>query len=245
MKRILSIILCMFAIGSFAQDITSAMIKKAISGGIILFRQDYQLLNEDDEPIANKSGLDCYGRTYTCGVRLGESDFLVIKDFVAPWTNDAIVKSEKRHPEISYSGFLTLNTVDFEQFDCDVEAAEEIVPNHIYKVGGSEIEGFEIDQECGRKKGYAVWLKAENNFSPKSTPTGLSIDIVPFDIATNEKALLYDLKTQPEGNIVGGVFFCPIIEKLGDIKLKINGIFEKRGGVWKFISLATEGSDEE
>lgn len=244
MKRHLTFLLFLLCATMQAQDMANNLIENAIKQGVILFREDYQLLNEDDEPIANKAGQDCYGRSYTCGVRTGESSFLVIKDCVAPWTNQSIVKSEKRHPEISYSGFLTLSTIDFEQFDLDPESAEEVIPNHIYRVEGSEVEGFDVDPESGRKKGYAVWLKAENSFCLTSVPSGLSLDIAPFNINTRAGSYVYDVEKQPEGNVVGGVFITPRVDKVGKISLYVNGLFEKRGGVWKFISLGTEEPNE-
>lgn len=220
-----------------AQSMANDLIERAIKKGIVVLRQDYQILNEDDEPIENKSGMNCYGRTYTCGVRIGEDQFLVTKDFVTPWSNESIAKSDKRRPQVSYSGFLTQNTIDFEQFDCDVEDASEEVPNHLYKIEASEIEGFGIDEEAGKKKGYSVWLKCNNSFDMKHVPTGLSLEYALFNITTKDNTFIYDLPTQPKGNVIGGVFIVPTVSKIGTIELKVNGMFEKRGGVWKFISL--------
>lgn len=245
-KLILALILCATYCGAHAQSLANDLIERAIKNGIVLLRQDYQMLNEDDEPIGNKSGLDCYGRTYTCGVRVGEGDFLVTKEFVAPWwSNESIVKSEKRHPEVSYSGFLTLKTIDFEQFDCDVESAEEVIANHLYTVSGSESEGFELDEEYGKKRGYAVWLKSSNAFSLQVVPSGLTLDIQPYSVSTTEGSYIYDVAKQPTGNVIGGVFLVPSIKKTGEITIKVNGMFEKRGGVWKFISIGKEESIEE
>lgn len=235
-KIFIAMLLCSSALWAMAQDTSNDLLDRAIKNGIVVLRQDYQILNEDDEPVGNKAGMNCYGRTYTCGVRVGGNQFLVTRDFIAPWSDESIVKSEKRRPEVSYSGFLTLNTIEFEQFDCDVEDAAEQIANHLYEVGGSEAEGFGIDEEAGKKKGYAVWLKctANNNID---TPTGLSLEYVPFSITTKETAFVYEIPTQPRGNILGGVFIVPTIDKIGSIELKVNGMFEKRGGVWKFISL--------
>lgn len=246
MKKILLSVLVCFSCGiAHAQDMANELIEKAVKNGIVLLRQDYQILNEDDEPIGNKSGFDCYGRTYTCGVRVNEESFLVTKDFVTPWVNESVVKSEKRHPEVSYSGFLSLNTIDFEQFDFDRESAEEEVLNHLYTITASETEGFNLDEEYGKKKGYAVWMKSANAFSLEKVPSGLTIEIVPFNIITNEKVSVYDLPKQPTGNVIGGAFIVPINNKIGTISLRVNGMFEKRGGVWKFISLGKEESMED
>ncbi len=243
-KIVIALLMCLLHLSVYSQDIAGSLIEKAIKKGFVLLRQDYQLLNEDDEPIDNKSGVDCYGRTYTCGVRVESDQFLVTKDFVSPWTGESIVISERRHPEISYTGFMELSTIDFEQIDFEVEDAMDAVENHIYSVAASEVEGFSIDDVAGRKKGYAVWLKSANAFSLSKAPTGLSLEIVTFNITTKETEFVYDVPNQPKGNVIGGAFLVPSINSVGKILLKVNGVFEKRGGVWKLISLGTEESDD-
>ena len=219
------------------------LIDKAIRKGLVVLRQDYQVLNEDDEPVDNKSNLGCYGRTYTCSVRIGENQFLVTKDFVTPWNGESIAKSDKHRPEVSYSGFLTLNTIDFEQFEFDAEDAEEVIQKHLYSIEGSETEGFKLDEEAGKKSGYAVWLKSSNAIKMENVPTGLSIERESFNITTRENNFVYDLPSQPKGNVLGGVFIVPDVSTIGTITLRVNGMFEKRGGVWKLISLGKEDDD--
>jgi len=242
-KILLTLLLCTASTGLMAQDMANTLIENAIRKAFVLLRQDYQILNEDDEPIGNKPALGCYGRVYTCGVRVDEDKLLVVKEFIAPWSTESIVKSEKRHPEVSYSGLLELNTIDFEQIDADVEGAEEQVAGHLYTIDGSETPGFMIDESAGKKKGYAVWLKAGSVISIEKVPSGLALDIKPFSITTKENNAVYELPEQPKGNVVGGAFIVPSIDGIGKIELRVNGMFEKRGGVWKFISLGKDEND--
>ena len=167
----------------------------------------------------------------------------LVKEFIAPWSTESIVKSEKRHPEVSYSGLLELNTIDFEQIDADVEGAEEQVAGHLYTVDGSETPGFMIDESAGKKKGYAVWLKAGSTINVEKVPSGLTLSMIPFSITTKENNAVYELPEQPKGNVVGGAFIVPSIDGIGKIELRVNGMFEKRGGVWKFISLGKDEND--
>jgi hypothetical protein len=242
-KTLLTLLFCTASAGLMAQDMANTLIENAIRKAFVLLRQDYQILNEDDEPIGNKPELGCYGRVYTCGVRVDEEKLLVAKEFVTPWSSESIVKSEKRHPEVSYSGLLELNTIDFEQIDADVESAEEQVTGHLYTIDGSETPGFMIDESAGKKKGYAVWLKAGSVISIEKVPSGLALDIKPFSITTKENNAVYELPEQPKGNVVGGAFIVPSIDGIGKIELRVNGMFEKRGGVWKFISLGKDEND--
>lgn len=243
-KPILLFTLLLLFVPCLAQDLANTLIENTIKKGVVILRQDYQMLNEDDEPIQLKMGIGCYGRTYTLGVRVNEEEYLVVKDFVTPWANESIVISEKRHPGVSYTGFKQLNTLDFEQIDCDVESAEEIISNHIYAISGSEIEGFDIDENAGKKKGYAVWVKSANAFDQTHEPTDFKMDISPFNITTREGTFVYDISKQPSGNVIGGVFLVPSSSNIGNISIKVNGMFEKRGGVWKFISLGIDEMDE-
>jgi len=244
MKKVfITLLLCAASTGIMAQDMANTLLENAIRKAFVLLRQDYQVLNEDDEPIGNKPALGCYGRVYTCGVRVDEDKFLVVKEFVAPWSNESIVKSEKRHPEVSYSGLLEQNTIDFEQIDVDVEGAEEQVEGHLYTVEGSETPGFTFDESAGKKKGYAVWLKASSPISIEKVPSGLKIEMLPFSITTKENNAVYELSEQPKGNVIGGAFIVPSVDGIGKIELHVNGLFEKRGGVWKFISLGKNEND--
>ena len=242
-KTLLTLLFCTASAGLMAQDMANTLIENAIRKAFVLLRQDYQILNEDDEPIGNKPTLGCYGRVYTCGVRVDEEKLLVAKEFVTPWSSESIVKSEKRHPEVSYSGLLELNTIDFEQIDVDVESAEEQVTGHLYTIDGSETPGFMIDESAGKKKGYAVWLKAGSSISIEKVPSGLTLEIKPLNITTKENNAVYELLEQPNGNVVGGAFIVPSIDGIGKIELRVNGMFEKRGGVWKFISLGKDEND--
>lgn len=242
-KTLLTLLFCTASAGLMAQDMANTLIENAIRKAFVLLRQDYQILNEDDEPIGNKPTLGCYGRVYTCGVRVDEDKLLVAKEFVTPWSSESIVKSEKRHPEVSYSGLLELNTIDFEQIDADVESAEEQVKGHLYTIDGSETPGFMIDESAGKKKGYAVWLKAGSSISIEKVPSGLTLEIKPLNITTKENNAVYELLEQPNGNVVGGAFIVPSIDGIGKIELRVNGMFEKRGGVWKFISLGKDEND--
>ena len=244
MKKILfTLLLCAASTNLMAQDMANTLVENAIRKAFVLLRQDYQILNEDDEPIGNKPTLGCYGRVYTCGVRVDEDMLLVAKEFVTPWSSESIVISEKRHPEVSYSGLLELNTIDFEQIDADVDGAEEQVAGHLYTVAGSETPGFLFDESAGKKKGYAVWLKAGSAISVEKVPSGLTLEIIPFSITTKENNAIYELSEQPKGNVIGGAFIVPSIDGIGKIELRVNGMFEKRGGVWKFISLGKDEND--
>ena len=230
---------------TMSQSYIDQQVEKTISKGFVLLRQDYQILNEDDEAYNNQPGTDFFGRTYTCGIRLDSNDYLVERSFVKPWLNDTSVpKGNKYHQIVSFSAYREMDSKEPEQMDVDVEIARDVVENHLFTVSGSELSGFEMDREYGKKIGLAVWLVSATQYNANIPPTELSLVITPLSIATKEEQKIYDIASQPTGNIIGGAFIIPKIERVGQISFKVNGMFEKLGGVWKLISLGNEQSIE-
>ena len=236
----------MFAFDSNAQVFENDIFFNSIKEGFVLLQHNYQVLNEDYEPIGNKSGKDFYGRIFTCGIRVGSGEFLVEQDFIKPWSEDtSIPKSDKYECVSSYTGYMELSTIEIESLNTDVESANALVENHIYSISGNELEGLEIDTQFGKKRGYAVWLVSKTDFSAINAPTGLNLNITPLNITTNGSRSTYNIINQPEGHIIGGAFLVPHSEQMGQIKFRVNGIFEKIGGVWKLVSLGTEEPDDD
>ena len=247
MKKTFLLMLGLMAVTAvMAQSTLENISQRAINKGFILLRQDYQLLNEDDEPVGLKPGKECYGTSYTCAVRFGTDNYIANRDFFKPWNNDkTIVKGSTNTPKVSYTGYRDLKTVEFEELDADPETASEILENHLYTFGGSEIEGFETDECYGKKRGFAVWMISDKPFDANNAPGKLSLDIKPMNITTRENTQVYDLTQQPTGNVIGGAYLVPSLKGVGKIEFRINGLFEKIGGVWKFISLGTDEPDDE
>ncbi len=243
-KTMFVLLLCLFATEGMAQISLDDLIYKSLKKGFVLLQQDYLVLDEDDEPYGPHK--DYYGRTYTCAIRINQTELLVEQDFLKPWSDDlSIPKSDKYHCTISNTAYKDIESKEMEQIELDVESAEELVGNHIYKLSGSEEESFPIDDQYGKKRGYIVWLISATNFNKDKEPTGLSLDILPFNITTNDSKSVYDLPSQPKGNVVGGAYLIPYSSHTGQIAFKVNGMMEKIGGIWKLISLGTEEPDTE
>ena len=229
-----------------AQNALEMISQRAITKGFVLLRQDYVLMNEEDEPVNLKEGETCNGSGYTCAVRVSTANYLLNRDFTKPWSAEkALPKNSTNHYAINYTGYRELNSTEFEEIDADPETADNVVENHLSQIEASEIEGFEIDECYGKKRGFAVWLVSDKAFGPKAEPGKLSIDIKPMNITTRENNQVYDLTQQPTGNVLGGAFLVPTIQGLGKIIFRVNGVFEKVGGVWKLISLGTDEPDDE
>ena len=223
-----------------AQDFLESYLNQSISESIVIFRQDYQIVDEDDEPINNQAGQNFFNRIYTFGVRIGDSDYLVNRDFVKPWIRDNVTPSDSYRPLVSVSSIKSLTETTFKPFSVDVESATEEVENHLYTISESRKQGFQKDDYYGSKSGYAVWIKSKTSFNSLTPPTNIYVEISKLDIITREKPRLCDIPTQPKGNVIGGFYLIPSMEQPGDIHLRVNGLFELKGDVWKLVSLGTD-----
>lgn len=236
---LLSMLAC--SISMVAQDYLEQFLNKSITESIVIFRQDYQIVDEDDEAVNNQEGQLFFNRIYTFGVRVGETDYLVNRDFTKPWIRDNVTASDSYHPIISASAYQKLGEKQFKRFGGDAESATEEVENHLYLLSESKKTGFQKDTYYGSKSGYAVWIKSKTGFNSLTPPTDIFVEIEQLDVTTREKPRLFDLLKQPSGYVIGGFYLIPSMESPSDIKLKINGLFEMKGDTWKLVSLGTDG----
>ncbi len=234
--------LCMLAVGTAkAQNDLGMFLMRSLQNGFFLFSQEYQLLNEDDEPVRNKPGKEYYGRQFCCGIMAEGDVILVDNNFIKPWLNDnTITRSKKYHTGVSSTLSMDFEFPEFDEFETDVESATEVIEGNCYSITGNGKEGFKIDNTCGKKSGYAVWLVSATPFDINKAPSKISLKIASMNITTTEDKHVYSMSTQPTGNVIGGAFLLPIAEGVGRISFAVNGIFTKESGAWKFVSLGTE-----
>jgi len=246
-RNLIVALLCLLAVGTAkAQNDLGMFLMRSLQDGFFLFSQEYQLQNEDDEPVRNKPGKEYYGRLFCCGIAVEGENLLVDRNFIRPWTDDkTITKSKKYHTAVSATNLMEFGSLEFDEFDTDVEGATEVVEDYCYSISGAGKEGFKIDNHYGKKRGYAVWLVSASPFDMEKAPTKVSLKIATMNITTSESKQVYNMPSQPTGNIIGGAFLLPVSEGVGRISFAINGIFAKVGGVWKFVSLGTEEAEED
>lgn len=240
MKKTFSVLICLLCLGGIQAQDASSFLEPIIKKAFVLVRQDYILKNNETDDAFTQNGLKYYGRIYGLGVRGDNNNFIVPMEIVKPWYKDESIKgNDKYTPEISNTSYRTIGSVEFEPVE-GAGSGDEIVPNQVYSINGSEDRGFAIDTKCGNKSGYAVWLLSRDAMTPDNDLTILSLQIEPFSITTAEGGVTYDLEKQPKGDVVGGIFIVTNQEEFGTIVLQVNGLFRKIGGIWKFVSMGTE-----
>ncbi len=213
--------------------------------GFILLRQDYHLINPDNDRVYTKDNMDYYGRIYTIGVRTVDNNFIVLNEMIQPWIKDMSISSNSKFvPTISNTVYRTHNATEWEPIAYDSSSNNALVEEKIYTISGSEESGFEIDTQFGSKKGFAVWIKSNGKLSTKSDLSCIDIYVEQLNIKTRENIYVYDISNQPGVDIIGGFYLVPKSEETGKLSFKVNGLFSKVGGVWKFVSLGVDMPDD-
>lgn len=246
MRRLMAavVVAAVFASVNARADALGEFLSPLVEKGVVLIRQDYQLVDPDNDRIYNMDDLDYYGRTYSLGVRLVDNRYMVSTEVVKPWEKD-LGGNEKFVPRISRTAYRGVKALDYEPLSYDEAESEELLQDRIFAIPGSEEAGFEIDTQYGNKNGFILWLCAESPLVNGSDLSKLNVSITKLDIRTREDLYLYDVSRQPDDSVVGGVFLTPRSDEMGKVSFRVNGMLQKVGGVWKLVSFGTDMPDDE
>lgn len=243
LKSFLTFALLVVCNNVYAQynDNLNKFLSPFFENGFILLRQDYHLINPDNDKVYTKDNMNYYGRIYTIGVRTVDNNFIVLNEMLQPWIKDiSLSNNDKLVPAISNTAYLTNNSVEWERMSFDNSSVEEIIEGKLYVMPGNEQTGFQIDSQFGRKKGFVVWVKANNKLTQENDIPRLSIEVDQLNVNTKENIYLYEIENQPENNVIGGFYLVPKSEETGKLSFNINGLFQKVGGIWKLVSLGKD-----
>lgn len=225
------------ATSCFAQQSgVESFLQKYINGGIVVFRQDYQLVDEEENEIRNAPGKEYWDRVYSVGARIGESYFLAGIDAARPWNKSGLSKNGRMQPMISATAYRSINSTEFEPVDFDASDLNEIRQGRIFLSTGSEENGFSMYAPDGATRGYAVWVSTGKPIETDDLQQ-LQTTLTPMKITFHEETAIYELPEQPEGNIIGGLFVIPLSPRPGLIDLSVAGHLQKIGGIWKLVSI--------
>jgi hypothetical protein len=231
-KFVLILATLMLASGAQAGDIPSQL-RDNLSSSILVLRQDYQLVDDDEGTIKNAPEKEYYGREYTAIARVGEGQFLVGLSGIKPWISAGLSKNDKFQPKVSATAYRSVKMSQYEYLDFDESAAEEVQTNRIFTIGGSEEPGLNVCGAQGLCNGYAAVIVTDD----KSAPTTFSIEISPLTVTIKETTNIYNI-TLPNKNIIGGFFIVPIEQRPGLYDYSIAGQFQSFGGEWKLVTIS-------
>lgn len=231
-KLVLILASMMLASGAQAGDIPTQL-RDNLSSTILVLRQDYQLVDEDEDIIKNAPEKDYYGREYTAIARVGEDQFLVGLSAIKPWISAGLSKIDKFQPKVSATAYRSVNMSEYEYLDFDESEVTEVQTNRIFTIGGSEELGLNVCGVLGLSVGYAAIIVADD----KTAPTKFSLEISPLMVTVKESTNIYNV-TLSNKNIIGGFFIVPIEQRPGLYDYSIAGQFQSFGGEWKLITIS-------
>jgi hypothetical protein len=232
LKKIAVIVaLLMPSLGLHARDIVQQL-RDDLSSSILVLRQDYQLVDEDEGEVKNAPGKEYYGREYSAIARVGENQFLVGLSGVKPWISTSLSKNDKFQPKISASAYSGVKMSEYEYLDFNDSDIDEVQTNRIFTIEGSEEPGLNVCGVVGPSDGYAVIIAADNKISPSK----FTIEVSPLTVNIKEDVNIYSV-TLANKNMIGGFFVVPIIQRPGLYDYSIAGQFQSIGGEWKLITI--------
>jgi len=254
MKTIKSFIILMLLTSvlsqiSFAQSFdfplksnNQQLIEDAVRDGLFIVERSYQLKDKKGKLYGwNES--DHFGQSRSLGVKV-EGGFVLSDKAVNPWLYDAHyddysanadytpVVSESVYAAIgdSTTAVLPYKNIDYKPF----------ADGKFYLVADSVFagKGFLTDDSCGLKKGWLVWLVADEKgeydmlIYRREADFGKSLNTVEIDAPSTTKT------------IVGGVFFVPTTTATGQITFVLSGLAVERDNQWLIAGLGKPAEEK-
>lgn len=248
MKKLVFVIACIFTsiFGVSAAEISTSdletILNSIVKGTMVVVRQDYQLVNEDENEIKNALDKDYWGLGYSLGLRVGDNSFLISGDAMRPWARENFSKNDAFQPVISHTSVRAIEAPEFEPLDFSSDDATEVCDSRLYIVEGSEEPGLTLCGLTGSIKGYAVWATPNNPIKEGNDSQLFKLNFVPMSFRITDSKNLYDVAKVPETDTFGGFFLVPMVTHPGTVDFYVVGQFQKVGGVWKLVSV-DEGTE--
>lgn len=212
----------------------ASMMKNAF----VVVRQDYHLVDDDEGEVKTAEGKDYWGRTYSMGVRVGDSDYLISGEAVRPWVKDGLPKSASLRPEVSRTAVRSFEAGEFEPWEFDADGVAELRDKRLYTSGGSEEPGLSLVGFSGQTRGYAVWAVPAAALSEGADTPAMRLVFAKTSVNFNDARTLYDIDSAGAADAFGGVYVVPVSERPGCVDFCVAGVFQRVGGIWKLVSVA-------
>lgn len=222
---------------SAQQNSIDYIISNLANETMVVIRQDYQLVDEDDN-VKNAEDKDYWKRTYALALRVGEDLYLVSDESVKPWSKEALSKNSKFQPVISSTACRSLNAIEFDEIDFETEDLNVLQDNRIYTFEGSELPGASVIAPTGNQQVYIATAVAATPISETNEAAKFQINITPTTFNFSESKNIYDLKVQLPENTFGGFAFLPVVLRPGLVEFCMVGMLQKVGGIWKLITVS-------
>lgn len=213
------------------------MVRNALSDAIVLVRQNYVLVNAQNEEFG-RAGQEYFGRAY--GIGLFTDCGLAMPSATAePWrvdnAYDKYRNSDEYRPkasftELRYAGKNQYKTVTFENPEFVYTRDSSLL--YISDIQTEATIHAELPQE-NEVSGWLVLMTSTGNLETDEFAT-LSVDAYKYSITFDKNNTLYPIEQTSSmrvKNILGGAFFIPTYTT-GQITFKYAGVLVMKDNVW-------------
>ena len=235
MKRIIVSIVVLIAslncaVAQFSQSLFNSssqqLVEQAVKGGIVLLRQDYQLLDTLSNTRYGWNHQEVFNSIYSVGFKVG-SGYVVNERFVRPWNFDQRyheLRDTTYVPVISKTSCKSMVDTVYTDVKYNSDHKRSIKDSLIYRVDSlvHERRGLRIDSSLGEKEGWLVWITSADSLLQENTQ--LSVVTYKHKITIEENKKEYALpKPATSKNIMAGILVVPNNTQVGVLDFQIVG----------------------
>ena len=214
------------------------LVEQAVRNGVVLLRQDYQLLDTVTNERYGWNHRDMFNSVYSVGIKVGDG-YVVSDRFMRPWSYDGRyldLTGVTYVPVVSKTmGRIITDTVmtEIKYGVSDVCPLEDSLAYRI-DCEDSELEGFTVNSSAGAKDGWLVWVVAED--STLNDSSDLSLVTYRYSMTLDDDTLSYRLPEPVASDyIVGGFYVVPQNTSVGKLDFKLVGFAALRDSLWYLV----------
>lgn len=247
MKRIIVSIVVLIAslncaVAQFSQSLFNSssqqFVEQAVKDGVVLLRQDYQLLDTLSNTRYGWNHQEVFNSIYSVGFKV-EGGYVVNDRFVRPWNYDQRYRELRDTtyvPVISKTRCKSMADTVYTDVKYNPNYKRSIKDSLIYRVDSlaHERRGLRLDSSLGEKEGWLVWITSADSLLQENTQ--LSVVTYKHKITIEENKKEYVLpKPATSKNIVAGILVVPNNTQIGVIDFQIVGYAYQKGDDWYVV----------
>lgn len=209
------------------------MVENAVEKGILLFKQDFQLLDTVSNTLFGRNNQEMFGSTYSIAYKL--KNVCVVSDkFISPWQYDENFKKIENNtylPIVSKTQYRditdsTMKVMNFRSENCNP------IADNVFCYTDNINSGFSVETTNGEKDGWIVWLQYSGNLSES---TEISIATFRHKVEFKDGVKEYELtKLNKTDNYVCGFYVVPNYS-IGTIEFMFGGTIHKKNNKWVLV----------
>lgn len=211
------------------------MVENAVEKGVLLVKQDFQLLDTASNTLFGRNNQEMFGSTYSIAYKL--KNVCVVSDkFINPWQYDDNFKKIENNtylPIISRTQYRDITDSTMQVMNFRSENCKPIADN-VFCYTDNINSGFSVETTNGEKEGWIVWLQYSGNLSES---TEISIATFRHKVEFKDGVKEYELtKLNKTDNYVCGFYVIPHYS-VGTIEFMFGGTIHKKNNKWVLVRI--------